>query len=293
MIRHQVYRKKSLKKLQHATENVQAELEYRNIMQIDLGTDNPDPLSVQGVIYVIIHIPSNKIYVGQTIQECYTRFKRHWHDRHLGDGRSLNLHRLMKKQKIHNFMIWPLEVIDKTQYYDKNGVPDLRLFRRAASIRERFWIQRLQTTKPRGLNSNVPLGRTKNLRKTRPGRWLQKKDSVFADRLCTSCVEMKEDNIFIHLHQGPDHHIRSTANKLLYMAKEYSEKDILTDMANMSHTHRIGILRWLNENIPNEQANERVFLIERLLRELQDKRAEGLKQNCKEFVNFIKLVHPN
>ena len=104
---------------------------------------------------------------------------------------------------------------------------------------------------------------------------------------------MKEDNIFIHLHQGPDHHIRSTANKLLYMAKEYSEKDILTDMANMSHTHRIGILRWLNENISNEQANERVFLIERLLRELQDKRAEGLKQNCKEFVNFIKLVHSN
>ena len=116
MIRHQVYRKKSLKKLQHATENVQAELEYRNIMQIDLGTDNPDPLAVKGVIYAIIHIPSNKIYVGQTIQECYTRFKRHWHDRHLGDGRSLNLHRLMKKQKIHNFMIWPLEVIDKTQY---------------------------------------------------------------------------------------------------------------------------------------------------------------------------------
>ena len=148
-------------------------------------------------------------------------------------------------------MIWPLEVIDKTQYYDKNGVPDLRLFRRAASIRERFWIQRLQTTKPRGLNCNVPLGRTKNSRKTRPGRWLQKKDSVFADQLCISCVEMKEDNIFIHLHQGPDHHIRSTANKLLYMAKEYSEKDILTDMANMSHTPGIGILRWLNENIPN------------------------------------------
>ena len=40
MIRHQVYRKKSLKKLQHATENVQAELEYRNIVQIDLGADS-------------------------------------------------------------------------------------------------------------------------------------------------------------------------------------------------------------------------------------------------------------
>ena len=60
MIRHQVYRKKSLPKFQHATENVRAELEYRNIIQIDLAADNPDPLSVKGVIYAIIHIPSTK-----------------------------------------------------------------------------------------------------------------------------------------------------------------------------------------------------------------------------------------
>ena len=106
-------------------------------------------------------------------------------------------------------------------------------------------------------------------------------------------MEIESDNIVIHLHQGPDYHIRSSANKLLYMAKQYSEKDILTDMANMSHNHRIGILRWLNENIPNDKANEQIFLIERLLRELQDKRAEGSKRNRKEFVNFIKLVHSN
>ena len=72
------------------------------------------------------------------------------------------------------------------------------------------------------------------------------------------------------------------------MAKQYSEKVILTDMANMSHNHQIGILRWLNENIPSDKANEQIFLIERLLRELQDKRAEGSKRNRKEFVNFIK-----
>ena len=84
-------------------------------------------------------------------------------------------------------------------------------------------------------------------------------------------MEIESDNIVIHLHPGPDYHIRSTANKLLNMAKQYSEKDILTDMANMSHNHRIGILRWLNENIPNDKANKQVFLIERLLRELQDK----------------------
>ena len=44
MIKHQTYRKKSLRKLQHATENVQAELEYRNIVQSGLSLDNPDPL---------------------------------------------------------------------------------------------------------------------------------------------------------------------------------------------------------------------------------------------------------
>ena len=66
MIKHQTYRKKSLRKLQHATENVQAELEYRNIVQSVLSNDNPDPLSIKGVIYGIIHIPFNKIYMGQT-----------------------------------------------------------------------------------------------------------------------------------------------------------------------------------------------------------------------------------
>ena len=120
-------------------------------------------LSIKGVIYAIIHIPSNKIYIGETFQQCYTRFKRHQYDRHLEDGHSLNLYRLMKKQKIHNFMILPHEMIDKTQYYDKNGVP----------------------------NCHVPLGRSKSFRTARPNRWLQKKDSAFLDQICTSCVEIE------------------------------------------------------------------------------------------------------
>ena len=70
MIKHQTYKKKTLRKLQHATENVQAELEYRNIVQSGLSNDNPDAPSIKGVIYAIIYIPSNKIYIGQTFQEC-------------------------------------------------------------------------------------------------------------------------------------------------------------------------------------------------------------------------------
>ena len=33
------------------------------------------PLNITGVIYAIIHLPSNKVYVGQTINSSYCRFK--------------------------------------------------------------------------------------------------------------------------------------------------------------------------------------------------------------------------
>ena len=71
------FRKKAFKKIKHATINVQMDRQERNIDQSLLQT--PDPLVVSGVIYAIIHVPSNQIYVGQTIKDAYSHFKRHWH----------------------------------------------------------------------------------------------------------------------------------------------------------------------------------------------------------------------
>ena len=112
-------RKKAFKKIKHATINVQMDRQERNIDQSLLQT--PDPLVVSGVIYAIIHVPSNRIYVGQTIKDAYSCFKRYWHQRHESDGRNIHLHRLMKKQKTDNFIVWPLEVIDRSLYFDMNG----------------------------------------------------------------------------------------------------------------------------------------------------------------------------
>ena len=119
-----------------------------------------DPLSIAGVIYAIVNLPSGKIYVGQTILSALKRFQIHWYNRRGSDQKSWNLHRLMCKQNIRNFLVWPLEKIDPILYC-YNGVPNKHDFRRAATIRERFWVQRLQALSPRGLNICVPLGRSK------------------------------------------------------------------------------------------------------------------------------------
>ena len=96
-----------------------------------------------------------------------------------------------------------------------------------------------------------------------------------------------------------DSQLRLSAKKLLYMSARYSEQDIKIDIGNMSHKHRIGVLRWLNENISNKDltehpsANDSVTLIERLLREHLERRSEGFHAKNKQFGDFIKLVHSN
>ena len=278
-------RKKAFKKIKHATINVQMDRQERNIDKSLLQT--PDPLVVSGVIYAIIHVPSNRIYVGQTIKDAYSRFKRHWHQRHESDGRNIHLHRLMQKQKTDNFIVWPLEVIDRSLYFDINGRADLRAFRRAATFRERFWIQRLQTSALRGLNCRIPLGRQQNDRMYRPNRWLNRQTNKIVTESCINCVHFNtEGEIQIHSHSGMDSQLRLSAKKLLYMSARYSEQDIKIDIGNMSHKHRIGVLRWLNENISNKDlmenyfASDSVTLIERLLREhLEGPKAFILKTN--------------
>ena len=206
----------------------------------------------------------------------------------------------MKKQKTDNFIVWPLEVIDRSLYFDINGRADLRAFRRAATFRERFWIQRLQTSAPRGLHCRIPRGRQQNDRMYRPNRWLNRQTNKIVTESCINCVHFNtEGEIQIHSNSGMDSQLRLSAKKLLYMSARYSEQDIKIDIGNMSHKHRIGVLRWLNENISNKDlmehssANDSVTLIERLLREHLERRSEGFHAKNKQFGDFIKLVHSN
>ena len=63
------YRKKSLWKIKNAIEKIRTELQFRNNDQ-SLLWEGDDPLKVKGVIYAIVHLRSNEIYVGQTFHEC-------------------------------------------------------------------------------------------------------------------------------------------------------------------------------------------------------------------------------
>ena len=75
------------------------------------------------------------------------------------------------------------------------------------------------------------------------------------------------------------------------MTEHHADKLIETDMQSSSHRHRIGVLRWLNENISNNETNENIFKVEFLLRGLLRKRAERKQIPPGNFGNFIKLVH--
>ena len=80
MLCHQTYRKKSLRKLQSFTAQERLKLEERGIDQT-IFEKSTCPLEIEGVIYAIVHVPSNKIYVGQSINSAYQRLKNHWRDR--------------------------------------------------------------------------------------------------------------------------------------------------------------------------------------------------------------------
>ena len=75
-----VFKKKSLHRLHTASTVIQMELQLRGVNQ-ELLSEPGNSLFVEGVIYGIAHIPSNKVYTGQTIHSAYSRFKRHWHSR--------------------------------------------------------------------------------------------------------------------------------------------------------------------------------------------------------------------
>ena len=126
----------------------------------------------------------------------------------------------------------------------------------------------------------------------RPKNWTNSHGLNPSITTCPKCYEKTTTGkIQIHLHEGMDSHDRRTAQKWLEMTEHHADKLIETDMQSSSHRHRIGVLRWLNENISNNETNENIFKVEFLLRGLLRKRAERKQIPPGNFGNFIKLVH--
>jgi len=283
------FRKKAFRRIYNATNNIRAELQLRDVDQTCFE-ETSDPLSIEGIVYAIIHIPSGKIYVGQTIVGAFKRFQQHWYSRKERKGKSSKLHRIMEKQNVRNFLIWPLEKIDPSLYC-YNGVTNKRDFRRAATIRERFWVQRLQTLQPRGLNVYVPMGRSHTRRLWRPKRFTHHHSTTIGLHE-NQAIDFTDVNAYqINLNLGPEQSLRKTTQKWLNMTTSHSLQDLTKDISKHSLRHRSGVLRWLSENVPNDKVNNQIFLVETIIRELHSTFRGFKSSKKKEFGEFIKVVH--
>jgi hypothetical protein len=125
------------------------ELHFSGIDQTSLFL-NSSPLDIKGVIYVIIHIPSSRLYVGQTINSSFDRLKTHWSTRFTSDARNQDLHSAMSKaSSVKDYIIWPLEIIP-LHMYTINGTRSHSHFRRIACVSETYWINKLKSLAPKG-----------------------------------------------------------------------------------------------------------------------------------------------
>lgn len=108
-------------------------------------------LQAKGVIYAVICFVTRRIYVGQTLKSACDRFQEHVRLARRGEGETL--HAAMRSMGWNNFMCFPLEHID-VSFLSSIRNPDERVkaFRKIATPRERFWIDRLHSYAPNGFN---------------------------------------------------------------------------------------------------------------------------------------------
>ena len=107
----------------------------------------------------------------------------------------------------------------------------------------------------------------------------------------TSVQFSETGEITINMDQGSDQLIRRIAQKWLHMAQSGQNQILLQDIRKTSQRHRSGILRWFNENIPNDKVNVPVYSVEMAIRTIQNTYRGFRSKKQPNFGNFIKLVH--
>lgn len=107
-------------------------------------------LSVTGVIYAIFCLRTTRLYIGQTIKSTSHRFEQHVNSSLRGDNEPF--HHAVRRYGWRNFSCFPLEIIPTDLYAHCRGKARVAAFRKVASPRELFWIDRLHTYSPLGFN---------------------------------------------------------------------------------------------------------------------------------------------
>jgi hypothetical protein len=303
------YRKSIFQKLQykinlrntnHTGNNINNNNINDTIVRFDIDSK---PLDVEGIIYAIIHIPTNKIYVGQTIRSAYHRFKQHWNERSKTTHyRNQILHECMKKQQLSNFIVWPLEKISKSVYIQPDGKINKTYFRRYALLREHFWIQQLRSMQPQGFNTIQPLKLRDNSRRSkRASRWSTRNYSIHPT-ICTDCITFsKEDNtikVDIHTHEGPMYKARKTLQEWI---KIEDDRTLKTTIKSTNINHRLHVRRYIVQEtkpIPEFVILDRIYnIINGTINEDYQERVTtnnqrlGNEEANDGFKNFIKIVH--
>ena len=258
---------------------------------------------MHGVIYAIIHIPSSKIYIGQTIRSASNRFEGHWGGRHKGDFRNSLLHRLMEKQLRSDFIIWPLEQIHPRHYTytNENGnkEEDKTRFRRYAHYREQHWIQLLYTMHPRGLNMCKPVRKFPCRHPHRPKRWENRNAPAPATqtRPPPNCFIVDNNILNIRTQPGPHSKTRSTLQHWILIARNNNKDQLEQAIDSVPHREQLVAKRFLllHCNAQLRQQHVSLQLVEQTLCEktTEDRRNAINKKEKEPFKNFIKLIYSN
>ena len=278
IISEQIHAKKVFKKIRNAilVSTTQAALQDRSQHKL---TQSESPLEEQGVIYAIIHMATSTIYVGQTINSSYTRLKLHWQSRFTDDFRNYGLHSKMRTSaSIQEYIIWPLEIIEPALYI-VNGTRYHNKFRNFASIRERDWIVRLRTLRPRGFNISLPFARKEFCRRT------PEPNSTVPENF----VKVMENRLVINTTTaGPTLRNRQIFSRLLDIK---SDDDLNGELRQLSRHLRMNLLSWSYAQIPTAFNDTQVTKIQSTIRDLNKRPPAIAKSDNIVPSTMIKVVH--
>ena len=113
------HQKQVLQKLQNHTKHLTEQIQL------------PTILNSSGMIYALVHLPTNKIFVIATPKRIQISFKQNWYSAFI---RNTNFYRTIAKGKIRDVIAWPLEKIHTQNTEEINN-------------RKRHWIKTLHRPK--------------------------------------------------------------------------------------------------------------------------------------------------
>ena len=118
------YRKRVLQTLQTCT------------AQSNIMLQQPSIFQLTGMIYAMVHLPTNKLFVIATQKNLRASFKQHWYSAQL---RNTKFHQAIAKGKLREVMIWPLET---TANYSVQDINNKKKFWIRTLLKPKIWVRK-------------------------------------------------------------------------------------------------------------------------------------------------------